>query len=198
MAARLALAAGYEDFGKIEALGYTFRVSAKGKETARVWKWWPREDRVRFTSETGEVTEYRRDAADRPEKIDRWFINDQYWLLFPLHLRWDPGLTLETFVPSPEMQAASGGKADGLRVIYNAEQGYTPGDIYELFYNEEDRIVRWIFRRGGQPAEGTGVSWGDYRTIGPLTISLDHRRDAGDFRLWFEDVSVDLKDRAQR
>lgn len=191
VAEKIAAAGGYEDFGQVESIGFTFRLDNKGKEVTRIWKWWPREDKVSLTGEDGKVTEYVRSASDRPEKTDRQFVNDQYWLLFPFHLIWDQDAALETFEPTAELQAATEAEVSGLRVSYPAEGGYTPGDIYELFYNEQNQIVRWIFRKGGKPAEGTGMTWEDYQKAGPLTLSMNHRREGEDFRLWFTDVTVE-------
>ena len=41
-----------------------------------------------------------------------------------------------------------------------------------------------------KPLEET--TWEDYRRVGPLTLSLDHRGADGSFRVWFTDVAVRL------
>lgn len=187
----IAKEAGYEEFGSVNSIAFTFNAKIGEKEIVRQWKWWPKEDKVRYTTPTGEITEYQRNSPGMPKEIDGWFINDQYWLLFPMHLRWDENIRLEIFQPSPEDLAAVGDEVRGLRVIYPADVGYTPGDIYELFYNDAHRIVWWIFRKGGSPNPTMASAWKDYRKFGPLTISLDHPGVTPDFRIFFTEVEVD-------
>jgi hypothetical protein len=39
----------------------------------------------------------------------------------------------------------SGDMVQKLRVIYNKEDGYTPGDVYELFYYKDYNVTAWNF-----------------------------------------------------
>lgn len=189
-AAAIARAAGYDDFGSIRAITFTFNVKAGEKQIVRMWKWWPKEDKVRYIAPTGELTRYTRGSADMPEEIDGWFINDQYWLLFPLHLMWDKNVRLENFEPTAENTADAGEPVKGLRVIYEGQDGYSPGDIYELLYNDEHRIVWWIYRKGGSGTPTLETAWKDYRRFGPLTLSLERPGKKEGFRLFFTDLEV--------
>jgi hypothetical protein len=84
------------------------------------------------------------------------------------------------------------GKARRIVVGYPANEGYTPGDVYELFVNDSDRIVQWVYRKGGDPKPTRITTWEDYRKVGPLNISLNHQGPDASFRVWFTDVAVRL------
>jgi hypothetical protein len=127
------------------------------------------------------------------DEIDPAFFNDQYWLLFPLHLSWDSSAEVQ----ETGKQKLPMGKGSATRVVvkYPSEGGYTPGDTWEIFVGADNRIEEFVFHRGGSKKPTVVVaSWGDYKMAGPLLVSLD-RRGTGDgnpLRVSFSDVSVKL------
>jgi hypothetical protein len=121
--------------------------------------------------------------------VDPWFVNDNYWLIFPLRLAWDQSATVAADA-SPAPLPIGTGQARRLVVRYPSNEGYTPGDVYELFIGASERIEQWIYRKGGDPQPTRITTWEDYRRVGPLTLSLDHRGPDGSFRVWFTDVGV--------
>jgi hypothetical protein len=132
-------------------------------------------------------------AAVVKDEIDPAFFNDQYWLLFPLHLSWDSSAEVE----ETGMHKLPLGKGSASRVVvkYPSAGGYTPGDTWELFVGTDNRIREFIYHRGGSAKPAVVVaSWTDYKKAGPLLVSLDHRgtRDGKPLRIFFSDVSVKL------
>jgi hypothetical protein len=196
---RVALTYGAADFGRVEALRYQFNVKLGEKEIRRSWQWHPRSDQVVFygSAEQGGTLRYERgqlahSPSEALKKVDAWFINDQYWLLFPLHLLWDRTATISANsgrYPLP----IGGGSARRLVVKYPSTGGYTPGDIYELFIASDTRILQWIYRRGGSPQPTRVSTWEDHQRFGPLLIAMDHRGPDDTFRVWFSEVSVKLQ-----
>lgn len=186
---------GLKAFDTVTALRYTFNVKLGDKRISRKWVWEPREKRVTYIDPADELNRatYTRDqldgASEEIRRIDAKFINDQYWLLFPLHLAWDQGVTIEydtNAVPLP----VGDGEARRIIVKYPEEGGYTPGDVYELFVRRDHLIKAWVYRKGGS-LEPTRVStWDRHRKVGPLVISMDHRGPGEEFRVWFTDVAV--------
>ena len=77
-------------------------------------------------------------------------------------------------------------------VTYPDAGGYTPGDTYELFVDDADRLAWWIYRPATDPDVSRAATWEDHRRVGPLLISLQHTDPDGRFRLWFTDVAVRL------
>ena len=199
--ARLAEAYGLRDFDQVEEMRYTFNVRLPDRVVSRSWAWEPKTDRVTFmgTAEQGGPVAYERSVlAGRPDerirKTDPQFVNDHYWLLFPLRLYWDQSATV-TADPEPQKLPIGAGHAERLVVRYPANEGYTPGDLYELFIDDSGRITQWVYRKGGAPQPTRITTWEGYQKVGPLTLSLDHRSPDGSFRVWFTDVAVRLTGR---
>ena len=195
---RLADAYGIKDFNQVEELRYTFNVKVGDKVTSRSWSWEPKTDRVTFkgTAEQGGTVSYERSVlAGQPteqiKKVDPQFVNDNYWLIFPLRLYWDRSATV-TVDKAPMNLPIGTGQAKRMVVKYPANEGYTPGDVYELFLDGSGRIAQWIYRKGGDPQPTRVTTWEDYKKVGPLTLSLDHKSADGAFRVWFTDVAVRL------
>lgn len=124
-------------------------------------------------------------------EIDPNFFNDQYWLLFPLHVAWDHSAT----VTDEGMQKLPLGEGSGERIVvkYPSEGGYYPGDTWELYLDSDHRVKEMEFHRGGpkKPSLIT-VTWAGYKKAGPLLISTEHRgtADGGPFHEFFSDVAV--------
>jgi hypothetical protein len=199
-AEHIARAYGIDQFEKIDAVRYTFNVKIKSRQIRRAWVWEPDSDRITYSGQKkgGEKISrtYLRSRinAGAPEDlvgIDRRFINDQYWLLFPFHLKWDSDirLTFETQQPLP----IPPGKADRLVVQYPPGVGYTPGDAYDLYLDPDYRIKQWVYRKAGAPTPTRAATWENHARVGPLVLSLDRQGPDGDFRVWFTDVAVKLK-----
>ena len=193
---RIAEAYGYQYFGQIEKIQYTFNVKKGDKQVSRFWIWEPKLDRVTFDGmnykET--VTYLRSDLqaglSDKHKKIDAWFINDNYWLLFPLHIAWDTQVKVEDI--GRQKLPMGDGKAACVVVTFPAQGGYTPGDVYELFIDQNFRLKQWIYRRGGSEKPTRITTWETHRQAGPLTVSMNHQGEDEDFRVWFTNVGVKM------
>src|SRR5690606_28107103 len=197
---------GAEAFPGVKALRYKFNVRYKGKDVVREWAWFPVSDSVRYrgpdekglpvTAAYSRRNSYSMSSAP-VAAIDKSFINDQYWLLFPLHLKWDEGLELRISEPggtdsgkSPSDRKKSA-EAFKLTVVYPDAGGYTPGDAYDLFVDSSATLKLWVFRRGNATEGGREAFWSEPVEIGGLYFSLDHPGPDKDFRLWFTDVKVE-------
>jgi len=193
----IATAYGIHSFADVEMLRYTFHVQAGGRHTQRAWTWSPGTDTVVFEAGEGrQPTIYRREylSTTPPEElrqIDAWFINDRYWLLFPLQIAWDR--TARVSDTGPALTPIRKVPAQRVVVTYPPEGGYTPGDVYEIFIDGQKRLVEWIYRRGGAPEPTRITTWEDHRWAGPLLVALDRHGPDDGFRVWFTDVAVKMK-----
>ncbi|HWT82457.1 MAG TPA: hypothetical protein VN648_27035, partial [Candidatus Methylomirabilis sp.] len=200
IAEQIAKTYGLDSFSQIEAIRYTF--NAEGAlNLSRSWVWEPKTDQVSYEGKdkagqpvklTYLRSQLNSQAAVVKDEIDPAFINDQYWLLFPLHLAWDSSAKVE----KTGIHKLPLGKGSAVRVVvtYPAEGGYAPGDTWELFVGTDNRIQEWTYHQGGS-AEPTGVwSWEDYKRAGPLLVSLNHRgrRLGKPLRVFFSNVAVKL------
>lgn len=186
---------GLDRWDDVEELRYTFNVRAGEREVRRSWVWRVKKRTVTFRDEVagGEAVTYSLDdigeaTTEDLKKIDQRFINDQYWLLFALHVAWDTGagVTATDGEPLPIGE----GTATKVTVQYPEEGGYTPGDAYDVFVDADGRVVQWVFRQGGQPEPSLATTWEDQREIGPLVIPTKFRTADDSFELWFSDVEV--------
>jgi hypothetical protein len=193
---RIARSYGYQYFNQIEQVQYTYNVRKGDKVVRRFWIWEPGSDKVTFDAldYTDPVTYYRRDLQTNPsnmlKSIDAWFINDNYWFLFPFHLARDTRTTVEDV--GQKKLPMGNGVADCVVVTYPGEGGDRLGDVYELYLGQDYRLTQWIYRRGGSETPTGIATWDDHRNIGPLVFSLNHEGANGNFRIWFTQVGVKL------
>jgi hypothetical protein len=185
-AERIAARYGAADFDRVESIKYTFNVLHGGKAKAREWTWFPKPDSVVFRGpdEKGAIlsASYSRKnkwsmGAPQIAGIDKSFVNDQYWLLFPLHLAWDKGIALAMKEPMT------------LEVRYPKEGGYTPGDAYELMADSTGTISKWMFRKGGADTVTMQADWSRPVIVDGLPFSLERPGKNG-FKVWFTGVKV--------
>jgi len=193
---QIAGAYGSESFKQIEVMEYTFNVQIGDKHIRRSWIWWPQVEQVEFKGGTDQESMLynRHELGQNPpqniKQVDAWFINDNYWLLFPFHLTWDQQATVED--TGHQNLPMGQGTAKCVVVSYPKTGGYTAGDVYELFVDENHLLTQWVYRRGGSATPTRITSWEDNRRLGPLTVALDHHGDDGKFRVWFTEVAVKL------
>ncbi|MEX0966832.1 MAG: hypothetical protein WD077_06315 [Bacteroidia bacterium] len=193
---------GYHDFDKVEMVQYTFNFLVDNDTVQRIWRWNPGLNWFEYTNPGDSVKgggthlEVFRDSIRSADTLslqaDMRFINDNYWLFFPFHLMWDDNISLELDenVEMPVGQEI----AHRLTVSYEDSGGYTPGDVYELYFNDDHLIQQWSFLRGGYAEYAFPATWESNQTAGPLLFSLVRQNPEENFRLWFSNVAVKMKD----
>lgn len=189
---KVAKAYGFENFDQVNSIAYTWNVQRDSVNVVtRDWKWNIKENTVYYSGADTTFT-YSLDSDSLP-KQDGGFINDKYWLMFPFQLAWDTGYTYETIenVPAP----ISGANTTKLTILYNSGEpkapglGYTPGDAYDLYLNEDLMITEWVFRRGNG-VDGRPITWDNVKDFGPIKFATDHSNDAGQRFIWFSNIEV--------
>ena len=193
---------GLDSFGQIEAIRYTWNGQLPGVNISRSWEWEPKTNKVSYEGKDKDgklvkVTYLRSQLSSQPDavrnEIDPAFVNDNYWLLFPLHAYWDRSATVtnQGFKQLP----LGSGSAELVSVKYPSEGGYTPGDTWDLYVGKDNRVEQMVYHRGGPKKPGVVVAtWEGYKQAGPLLISTDHHgtADGQPLRVFFSDVSVKL------
>ena len=171
----VALAHGFEHWAQVERLDFDFVVAvADTPQVDRAWSWYPRTDSVVRTVD-GQSMGYVRGAAldaDATE-ADGQFINDSYWVLMPFYLVWSED-GYEATVDRDATMPMSGEPATLLTVAYGNEGGYTPGDAYDLYVDDDYRLTEWVYRRGGAPEPTMTTGWADYRNAEELLLPTTH------------------------
>jgi hypothetical protein len=188
---------GFQYFSNVEKIQYTFNVKKGEKQVTRFWIWEPHLDRVTYKGmDYQEAITYSRNEIIRTEsnklkKIDAWFINDNYWLLFPYHVAWDTNAKVKD--TGRKRLPMGHGEAKCVVVTYPKSGGYTPGDVYDLYVDDQYRLTQWVYRRGGSEKPTRISTWDDHRNVGPLTLSLNHQGEDKNFRVWFTNVGVKMQ-----
>lgn len=189
----IALANGYSNFENVEQLNFTFNVKANDTvRSQRSWKWFPQEKKVELT-ENGTTLSYINDGelTEEEKSIDQKFINDSYWLLFPYQLVWSD---YEFEENRSAVAPISGEQMKQLSISYTNDGGYTPGDTYHLFMDEENSLIReWTY----ESSQGRTMSttWEDYETFNGITIAQMHKSKDESFQLYFTDIEVKTQEK---
>ena len=191
-AEKIANAHGFQNWKNVSEIKFTFKVDRDTiKSTGRAWVWHPKTDKVKMTA--GETTtEYVRNQMDSTQLwADRAFINDKFWLLIPFQLVWDTSTTISE--PITAKAPISQKTMQKITLTYSSEGGYTPGDAYDIFYDDEYLIREWIFRKGNAKTPSLITTFENYRDYEGIKIATDHKQDSSDWNLNCTDVKVILE-----
>ena len=185
---KIAEANGLKSFDGVKELQYTFNVRVNDTlRTSRAWTWNPKTDMVTLTTPDSIVTYNHKSEASQNEKTDQRFINDQYWLLFPLHLAWDD---MEYEYSEKAPAPISGEEMQMVTVKYPQGAGYTPGDMYEIYFGDDLMIREWVYLSGGNRENPFPSTWENYEEQNGIKIAKMHRSADGSFELFFTDVEI--------
>ncbi|NRB82515.1 MAG: hypothetical protein HRU49_01865 [Winogradskyella sp.] len=191
IAEKIANAHGYENWKNVSEVKFTFKVDRDTiKGQGRSWVWRPKENKVSMSLGETQISYIRHEMDSTHIAADRGFINDKFWLLVPFQLVWDTSATI-----SDPVVAKSPIKNEDLNMItllYGSEGGYTPGDAYDIYYDENYMIKEWTFRQGNSEAPSLSNTFENYRNFNGIKIAIDHKKDEGKWNLNFADVSITL------
>ena len=187
---KVANAHGYENWNQVRSIQFTFNVDRDTIHFERSWIWNVKNQEVSQVM-AGDTITYNRTAVDSTTmQVDAGFINDKYWLLAPFNLMWDKN-SFSYEHQSDATAPISNKPMHKLTIVYASEGGYTPGDAYDFFFEDDYKIKEWIFRKANQPEPSTITTWEDYESLGGLLISKMHKRDTGDSSISFTGLIVD-------
>ncbi|MHA7843552.1 MAG: hypothetical protein ACX93I_09550 [Winogradskyella sp.] len=193
IAEKIANAHGYENWKDVEKVAFTFKVDRDSiKGNGRRWTWEPKKDRVTYSIGRDSIVVIERSKIDSTNiSIDKAFINDKFWLLVPFQLVWDKTATISEVkkVESPIHKE----ELDMITVTYPIEGGYTPGDAYDIYFDENYLIKEWSYRQGNSLKPSLSNTFENYQNFNGIKIAIDHKKDNGNWNLNFTDVSVTLE-----
>jgi hypothetical protein len=167
------------------------------------WEWEPKTGKITFesTDKDGKPVKVTYDSSQLSSQSDQVkneiapaFVNDNYWLLFPFHAYWDASATA---IDQGMFNLPHGnGMAELVPIKYPAEGGgYTPGDTWDLYIGKDNRVVYFVYHRGGaKPPSRVFATWEGYKKAGPILFSTEHHgtADGKPLHLWIADVAVRL------
>ena len=188
----IAYASGLEKWNDVSQLQFTFNVDRGGDVFSRSWKWNPKTDDVTMMTAKDTVAYNRSEMDSIAINADKAFINDKYWLHAPFNLVWDAGTTI-----TEEQKAIAPISKESLNkitVTYDDVLGYTPGDAYDLYYDNDFMVKEWAYRQSNQDTPTMVTSWEDYKNYGGLQFAQMHKDSTGGFKLYFTDIAVKTDD----
>ncbi len=201
---KIAKTYGIDSWDQIEAIRYTWNGEITGLfKAAHSWEWEPKTGKVSYEGKdkdgnpvkaTYVQSQLNNAPANVKDVIAPSFVNDNYWLVFPFHAYWDTSAT----VTDKGMQKLpiGAGSAGLVSVKYPAESGgYTPGDTWDLYVGKDNRVVQFVYHRGGpKPPQLVTATWTGYKKAGPLLFSTEHRgtADGKPLHIFLSGVSVKL------
>ena len=187
---QVAAANGFDQWANVNSITFTFNVDRNESHFERTWSWSPKTNDVIFMTREDTIA-YNRKAVDTVlAKTDAGFINDKFWLLAPYQLVWDEnGYTYEHEATSTA--PISQKPMQKLTIVYGNEGGYTPGDAYDLYFEDDFIVKEWAFRKGNQEEPNMVTTWEGYKNFEGLNIATMHQRTDEDFKLFFTGIKVE-------
>ena len=197
---------GFESFGQVEKIRYTFNLEVPGLNLSRSWEWEPKTDLISYEGKDKDgkpvkVTYVRSQLGSQSDAvkndIDPAFSNDNYWLLLVLHFSWDGSATITD--EGAQKLPLGNGSAKRVVVKYPSEGGYAPGDTWDLYVGTDNKIEEIVYHGGGPGTQKRPkllmVTWADYKKAGPLFVSQDHRgtADGQPVRIFLSNVALKLQ-----
>lgn len=188
-AEQIAYKNGFEHWNDVSQIDFTFNVDRGGKNVAkRSWSWKPKTNEVTMTS-GDKVVSYNRASLDSVSRqADQGFVNDKFWLLAPYQLVWDEGTNIA--VQDTATAPLSQKQTKKLTIVYGTKGGYTPGDAYDFYYDEDYIVDEWVYRKGNAESPSMITTFSDYQDFGGLNIATSHSDKEGNFKLYFTDIKV--------
>ena len=188
LAQKIANAHGFENWDNVKEFQFTFNVNQDSSHFGRSWTWKPKTNEVTMYSAKDTITYKTNKIEQESLNADRAFINDKYWALLPFQLVLDKSATLSA--PSKAQAPISKTELNKVTLTYPAKGGYTPGDAYDLFYDDNYVIQEWVFREANAKEPSMSNTFENYKDFNGLKIAQDHKKAEGSWSLNFTNVNV--------
>lgn len=189
---KVANAHGFEYWSNVNKIEFTFNVDRDSSHFERRWVWKPKTNDITRISGKDTLSYNRKTMDSIAYKTNGGFINDRYWLLAPFNLMWDMDnfeYTHTENITSPIAKKSM----HKLTIVYNNEGGYTPGDAYD-FYFEDDYLLReWVFRKDNQAEPSMTTTWENYVNHSGFHFAMDHKKPNENFNLFFDRIQTEIK-----
>lgn len=189
---KVAHAHGYEHWKNISRLKFTFNVDRDSSHFERTWSWKTKTNDITSITETDTLNYNRKTMDSTANAVNGGFINDKFWLMVPYNLIWDKNNITHEHIQESEAPISKK-SMQKLTIVYGNEGGYTPGDAYDLYFEDDYLIKEWVFRRGNQEEPSMSTTWEKYVDMDGLIIATMHQNEEGNFKLHFTGIETDTK-----
>jgi len=181
---------GIQAWDNVNEIQFTFNVDRDDFHSERSFHWKPKSDDIIYINGSDTLSYNRQQTLDSLQmEGDKRFINDKYWLMVPFQLIWDPNLE---FTDTKNVVAPiSNDTLNKLTFVYPSEGGYTPGDAYDLYYNNEFLVKEWSFRQANQSEPNLTMTWENVVEMNGLKFATMHQDSLGHLKIHFTNLHID-------
>lgn len=191
LAQNIANAHGFNNWDKVSEFHFTFNVDKDSTHFSRSWIWKPKANEVTMFTETDTLTYTTTSVGEANKSADRAFINDKFWALLPFQMIWDTNATvsepLKTEAPISKKQLSK------VTLTYPIEGGYTPGDAYDIFYDDHYIIREWNYREANATTPSITNTFENYKDFSGIKIAQEHKKGDEDWNLNFTNIKIITK-----
>jgi len=181
---------GFENWDSVSEIAFTFNVDRDSSHFERSWRWNPKTNDVLMISGQDSIQFNHKRVDSLSTNADRSFINDKFWLLVPFQLEWDQSASIsEAYQAEAPISKTLLNK---ITLTYPDNGGYTPGDAYDIFYNDNFLIKEWVYRKANSETPSLITTWENYQDFNGIKIGMDHIKSEGNWRLYFTNIKVTI------
>mgnify|MGYP000005807259 FL=1 len=188
LAEKIANAHGFKNWDSVTEFQFTFNVDTDSTNFGRSWIWKPKANKVTMLTAKDTIVYNTFKVEQESLNADRAFINDKYWALLPFQLIWDTSATLSE--PIKSQAPISKKQLNKVTLTYPVKGGYTPGDAYDIFYNDDFIIQEWVFREANAKEPSMINTFENYKEFNGIKIAQDHKKETGSWNLNFTDIKI--------
>ena len=187
---KIANAHGFQNWKNVKEIGFTFNVDREDSHFERNWIWFPKSNNVVHMT-TQDTLRYNRKNMDSVAyKVNAGFINDRFWFFAPYNLIWDKNGYAYNHIEN-DSAPISKKPMQRLTITYKNEGGYTPGDAYDFYFNDDYIIREWVFRKSNEKEPSMITTWESYLDTLGLKLATQHKNNEGDFSLYFDGLVIE-------
>lgn len=187
---RIALVAGQQSLEGITQLQFTFQVTRDAKVMrARHWTWNLQTQDVTLKDGTTTTTYNRNKPLDSLQTLaDKSFVNDTYWLLPEHKFFTDAGTQI--IIKEKTLAPLAKTPLNLFTIIYGDAGGYTPGDAYDVYYNDDYVLQEWAYRAGNGTNANLQNTFAKHQTFNGLTVATEHLFADGKRNIMLTNIKV--------
>jgi len=187
---KIANAYGFENWNNVSEIAFTFNVDRDSSHFERSWKWGPKTNEVLMISKQDSILFNHKQVDSLSTNADRSFINDKFWLLVPFQLEWDQSASIsEAYKAKAPISKTLLNK---ITLTYPENGGYTPGDAYDIFYNDNFLIEEWVYRKSNSETPSLITTWENHQDFNGIKIGMNHIKSEGNWKLYFTNIKVTI------
>ena len=81
-----------------------------------------------------------------------------------------------------------------LTITYPDKDSYTPGDAYDIYFDESYIIREWSYRKANAKEPNISNTFENYQDYKGLKIAQEHKKAEGDWSLLLRNIKVELQE----